>query len=134
MKCSRPGPVAQQADDFFERRHGDEAVDAVMVGGFEPRLGVAGGEQVAVEVDDRPVHLRPRHRAAEVDARAVVLRLDAGASVGGGGAGRSAVGMEGMAWVMGGCRSLVAVRAADNVAPQCPGRTGEARFTARALR
>ena len=36
-------------------------------------LASPGGQQVAVEIDHRPRHLRPRDRAAEVEAGAVVV-------------------------------------------------------------
>jgi hypothetical protein len=66
-------PVAMQAHALLELAHGDEAVDAVVLGGFEPVFRVAVGQQVAVEIDDQPVHLRPGHRPAEVEPVAVVI-------------------------------------------------------------
>jgi hypothetical protein len=65
--------IALEFQDFLERRHRDERVDAVMRRRLEPRRRVPRGQQVAMEIDDDPPHLRPRHRAAEVGVRPVVI-------------------------------------------------------------
>ena len=65
--------IALDAERFLQRRHGDEGVDPVMPRRFEPRGGVTVREQVTMKIDDDAVDLGPRHRAAEVDAGAVVL-------------------------------------------------------------
>ena len=43
--------VPLENQGLFQRGHGDEGIDAVMLGRFKPVLGVPGGNEVGVRVD-----------------------------------------------------------------------------------
>jgi hypothetical protein len=73
--------------DLVERRHGDDLVDVVEIGGFEEEGGGLAGVDVGVDVDDAAVDFAGGH-VAVVDAEpvggaAVVVRGGVGVVVGG---------------------------------------------------
>ncbi len=72
MEAVAVGTLKDQG--FFERAHGDEGVDAVMLGGLEPGVGVAGGKKMAMGVDYAAANLGARHGLSEVEADAVIVR------------------------------------------------------------
>jgi len=71
---AKPVRIApSQTDGLFERRHGHERIDAIMIGRFKPRLGMSRGKEMAMGVDDNPLHRRPRQRLAVIQVEAIVF-------------------------------------------------------------
>ena len=71
-----------ESQRLVERAHGEEGVDAEVVGHLEPEVGVTVGEQVAVGVDDAAADGRAGHRARQRDVRSIVFGRGSGGWVG----------------------------------------------------